>query len=442
MNNPPDDTPPPSPFDFPTAIDPNPGGPSFDAPTALDPNPGAPADPPPPSFDASTVADSGLDAFPDLSADTTPSILRDLAPRPSAPFPSDATGRTLARRYHDILAARAIRRPVPYCFPRELGRGRQGVVFLALRQGARGCVTHHAIKLFDPAIYSSAKRYWTDMARIAAQTSKLQLLNSPILVAPDIYEETNGIGYVQMDVVNGVSLRELLDGSLLPRLQSRASPDEWARLNDAVFRPGPGPRPRIQPGIVLYVMRFVLRGLESLHAMGYVHSDVKPANLMVDRLGIVKIIDYGRAMLADEKMTLLLGTPAYMAPEIHREHVARVRSDLYSLGLVGLEMLRGEPLFPPLEIPDTEEGLLAAKLELPSRLHDLLPDYVLRNEDFTRVLFRLLDPDPANRYPSAAEAEADLGHIHKQLTLVGKDSDYTRDLESVISCAVNPLGPS
>ena len=68
-----------------------------------------------------------------------------------------------------------------------------------MRQGARGCVTRHAIKLFDPSIYGSAKKYWTDMARIAAQTSKLQLVKNPALVAPDIYEESNGIGYIQME---------------------------------------------------------------------------------------------------------------------------------------------------------------------------------------------------------------------------------------------------
>ena len=89
-------------------------------------------------------------AVADPSSAAEPSILRDLAPR--AVGGTGAGSRQLAANYRAILAARAIHYPVAYRFPRELGRGRQGIVFLGLRQGARGCVTRHAIKLFDPSI--------------------------------------------------------------------------------------------------------------------------------------------------------------------------------------------------------------------------------------------------------------------------------------------------
>jgi len=309
--------------------------PLFDDSTSLEIVPGA-------NMDDTTalVDDSASDA----------SILRDLAPG----SPGGGIGsQQLAANYRAILAERAIYYPVAYRFPRELGRGRQGIVYLGLRQGARGCVTRHAIKIFDPSIYSSAKKYWTDMGRIAAQTSKLQLVQNPSLVAPEIYEESNGIGYLQMEVVDGLSLRELLDGSHMEQVRARSTDEEWARFNDVIFRQENG-KIMIQPGIALYILRQVLRGLETLHEMGFIHSDVKPANIMIDRLGYVKLIDYGRAMLANEKITLLLGTPVYMAPEAHEERVARTYSDIYSLGLVGLEMLRGERLF-PLEISSSEE---------------------------------------------------------------------------------------
>ena len=387
--------------------------------------------------------DSGLEGG--LPTPEETSILRDLAPTggagPAAPS-IDAGGRTLVKHYQEILAARAVYYPISYRFPRELGRGRQGVVFLGLRQGARGCVTRHAIKLFDPGIYSGAKKYWSDMARIAAQTSKLQLVKNPSLVAPDIYEESNGIGYIQMEVVDGVSLRELLDGTHLEQVRARSSEEEWRRFTDAVFRLEGG-RVAIQPGVALYIMRQALRGLETLHEMGFVHSDVKPANLMVDRLGFVKLIDYGRAMMADEKISLLLGTPAYMAPETHRERVARVQSDLYSLGLVGLEMLRGERLFLPGQVPETEEDFFRAKCELPGRLYDILPDHVRQNDALVDVLRRMLDPDPAKRFESAeaAEGTGGLAMLHKQLTLAGKDTEYGRELEDFLAKIVNPLGP-
>ena len=279
---------------------------SFDKTTALEVVPGA-------SPDATT-------AVADPSSAAEPSILRDLAPR--AVGGTGAGSRQLSANYRAILAARAIHYPVAYRFPRELGRGRQGIVFLGLRQGARGCVTRHAIKLFDPGIYASAKKYWTDMGRIAAQTSKLQLVKNPSLVAPEIYEESNGIGYIQMEVVDGISLRELLDGTHLEQVRARSTEEEWRRFTDVVFRLENG-KVMIQPGIALYILRQALRGLETLHEMGFIHSDIKPANIMIDRLGYVKLIDYGRAMLANEKITLLLGTPVYMAPEAHAERIAR-----------------------------------------------------------------------------------------------------------------------
>ena len=145
------------------------------------------------------------------------------APRGEVPFPSGKGMGQLVANFNAIVEERAIYYPVAYRFLRELGRGRQGIVYLGLRQGARGSVTRHAIKVFDPGIYANAKKYWTDMGRIAAQTSKLQTVKNPNLVAPDIYEEYNGIGYVQMERVDGVGLRYLLDGKHLERVKARST---------------------------------------------------------------------------------------------------------------------------------------------------------------------------------------------------------------------------
>lgn len=350
--------------------------------------------------------------------------------------------RQLVANYQAIVNARAIYYPVAYRFLNELGRGRQGIVFLGLRQGARGCVTQHAIKLFDPGIYSSAKKYWTDMGRIAAQTSKLQLVRSPNLVTPEIYEESNGVGYVQMEVVNGVSLRYLLDAEHLEHVRARCTREEWARFTDVIFRVEKN-KVRIQPGVALYIMRQMLRGLETLHEMGFVHSDVKPANIMIDRLGYVKLVDYGRAVVANEKVTILLGTPLYMAPETHRREPSLVQSDIYSVGLVGLEMLRGAPLVDPAKA--SEADLLNYKTQLPEQLPDLLPDYVRQNAQFVVLLQRFLEPDPKRRYPSAEEAEVGsqgLLLVHKQLALLGKDTEYGRELENYLAKLVSPLTAS
>ena len=347
----------------------------------------------------------------------------------------------LNTNYQAILQARALFYPVAYRFVRELGRGRQGVVFQGLRQGARGCVTRHAIKVFDPSIYPNAKKYWTDMGRIAAQTSKMQTLGSPHLVAPDIYEEFNGIGYIQMEMIDGIGLRYLMDGTHVARAKRNTSDrEDWERLYDVIFHDVAG-KLAIQPGIAIHIMRRVLRGLEILHELGFVHSDIKPANIMIDRLGTCRVIDYGRGTFINEQQAFLLGTPTYMAPEQHRREAATPASDIYAVGLVGLEMLRGEPL---MRVESggkaSENDLLAYKLKLCDILPDLLPDYVRRNEAFVGVLRKFLHPDPTERF-SAEAAEAGRGGlllVHKQLAQAGKDTEYGRELENYLSRLIDP----
>jgi serine/threonine protein kinase len=133
-----------------------------------------------------------------------------------------------------------------------------------------------------------------------------------------------------------------------------------------------------------------------------------------------------------------------MAPETHEERIARTCSDIYSLGLVGLEMIRGERLFPA-DVARSETELLKVKRELPSRLYDILPDHVRKNAQFLILLQRFLEPNPAGRFASAEEAEIGsngLATLHKQLTLAGKDTEYGRELENYLSKIVNPLGPA
>jgi len=346
--------------------------------------------------------------------------------------------RQLQANYQTMIRDRAIYYPVAYRFLRELGRGRQGVVFLGLRQGARGCITRHAIKLFDPGIYPTAKKYWTDMGRIAAQISRLHSLHSPNLVDRDIYEEYNGIGYTQMEAVDGMDLKCFLEAQHLERAKARSTPEEWNRFTDVIFRVE-NDRVSIQPGVALYIMRQVLRGLEALHLTGFVHSDVKPANIMIDRLGYAKLVDFGRAVMANEPMTFLLGSPLYMAPETHRREPNTPLSDLYSVGLVGLEMLRGVPLLDTEGL--NEKDLLEFKMQLHKRLPELLPDHVKRNKEFVSLLRRFIEPSPSRRYQTAEKAESGsegLSLVHKQLTQLGKDTEYGRELEKYLSKLVDP----
>jgi len=339
----------------------------------------------------------------------------------------------LIENFEQVLEEQVIYYPVCYRFAEDIGRGRQGVVYLANRQGGRGCLTKHAIKIFDPGIYSTPSVYWTDMGRIASQISVMQQLRSPNLVSMETYDEINGIGYLQMELINGVDLRYLLTGNRMDQVEKVTPPLEWQVMKDCIFREEDGGR-ALQPGVAVYVMRMMLKGLEALHQAGFIHSDIKPSNVMVDQFGYVKLIDYGRAVKPNEKVSILLGSPLYMAPENHRREPATEQSDIYGVGMVGLELLRGKPLVDASHM--TEEDLYNFKMDLPNRLHEMLPQHVGENEAFVGVLSKFIDPDPQKRYRDVILAETEqegLRIVHKQLIASGKDIDYVRVLGSYMS---------
>lgn len=343
----------------------------------------------------------------------------------------------LRSNYESILRARGIFYPVAFQFLHELGRGRQGVVFLSLRQGARGCITQHAIKVFDPGIYRNSEEYWTDMGRLAAQVSRLQGMHSPNLVSLHSYDETYGIGYAQMEAIDGMDLRRLLSLDHIEAARRQSTDEEWARFQRVLFRIE-GSMLRFQPNLVVYMLRRMIRGIERLHAANFLHSDVKPANVMVDRLGIIRTIDFGRAVMIGEKVTFLFGSPIYMAPEIHRREPGRPQSDFYSVGLVGLEMLRGEPL----SDPDTtdEDALLRIKTELPDKLLDLIPPYMREEHALIKIIRKLLEPLPQNRYGSAKEADVGsegLIVVDMQFARKGMTTDTGRVLSDYLSKLVD-----
>ncbi len=338
----------------------------------------------------------------------------------------------LILNYEAVLNEASIYYPVCYRFQRELGRGRQGVVFLSHRQGARGCLTQHAIKIFDPSIYSSARKYWTDMGRIASQLSILQGIKSPSLADMDTYDEVNGIGYIQMEVITGVDLRYLLSGNHLEEVAKICSSEEMEEFKNVIFRVEEDGTRSIQPGIAVYILRMILRGLETLHETGFLHSDIKPANIMINRLGYIKIIDYGRAVKQGERAAIILGTPVYMSPEVHRREPAYVQSDIFSVGLVGGEMLCGKPMV----TGASEEELLKAKMELPETFPALLPLHIRENQEFVDVLWRFLDPKADRRFRDVVSAETSsegLRMVHRQLVQSGQDADYARQLGNYVA---------
>jgi serine/threonine protein kinase len=96
------------------------------------------------------------------------------------------------------------------------------------------------------------------------------------------------------------------------------------------------------------ITRQICAGLREAHARGIVHRDLKPANIMIDRSGVVKIMDFGIARLSQDTGQVtrtIVGTPEYMAPEQIELKAMGPRTDIYSLGLLLYEMVTGSQAF-------------------------------------------------------------------------------------------------
>jgi serine/threonine protein kinase len=165
------------------------------------------------------------------------------------------------------------------------------------------------------------------------------------------------------------------------------------------------------------ILEQIAKGLRAFHRMEMLHQDLKPENIMFDKNGTVKIIDFGSVKIAGiEEMTPLehightavLGTLNYTAPEYHLGLRGSIKSDLYSLGVIAYEMLNGALPFGP-DMPERPDQPSLAKLKyVPSIYHNIMvPAWIdgalkkatainpqLRYDDLSEFLFDLSLPNP------------------------------------------------
>ncbi len=196
----------------------------------------------------------------------------------------------------------------PYVVLRELGRGGMGVVYLATREDDPAAVPV-ALKMLRGGALASG----TVLRRFLAERTIVATLEHPFVarlletgITPD------GSPYFVMAYCPG--------GSLAERLTKRALPVTEA----------------------LRVARQLAEALAAAHTLGVVHRDVKPANVMFSAVGEVQLTDFGVAKQLDQDSThagMLLGTPAYLAPEQLRGAAVDQRADLWALGVTLYEML-------------------------------------------------------------------------------------------------------
>jgi serine/threonine-protein kinase len=202
-------------------------------------------------------------------------------------------------------------------------------------------------------------------------------LSHPNIVATYDTGEDDGIAFIVMELVEGESLRQLLDR-----------------------------RRVLDPTEACEIAHQVAAALEHAHRQGVVHRDIKPANVLVPREGPVKVTDFGIAKATGgvdyTRTGMVVGTAKYLAPEQVQGYPTDARADVYALGLVLYEMLAGRPAFSG----DTEMATALARLTGPPiPITEIRPGI---SPALASVIDQTLQPDPAHRIPSAAAFDAAL----------------------------------
>lgn len=257
-----------------------------------------------------------------------------------------------------------------YDVEREIGRGGMGIVYLAREKALD---RHVALKVlpsvlaFDESIVARFIRE----ARLAAR------LDHPNIVPIHRVGQAGDITYFALKYVTGGSLQGLLKNT-----------------------------PQLPIAEAQRILAACAHALGYAHARGIVHRDVKPANILLDTGGRVYVTDLGiaKAMAAEASLTAsgaVVGTPMYMPPEQCRGEQADARSDQYSLGIVGYQMLAGRL---PFEGGKSMEGILYDRLFTdPEPLESHRPEApaVLRD-----AIHRAMSREPQDRFPTMEEFAA------------------------------------
>jgi serine/threonine protein kinase len=215
------------------------------------------------------------------------------------------------------------------------------------------------------------------LARFYREAYVVATLNHPNIVRAHDVDQEGGCHFLVMEYMDGTNLRDL------------------------VKKFGP-----MDVGRACHCTRQVAEALDQLHRSGLVHRDVKPANILVDRQGTVKILDLGLARVFDDSEGItrkhdhqaVLGTADFLSPEQARDsHEVDVRADIYSLGATFYYLLAGHPPFP--------DGTLSQKLmwhqtKDPESIRSLRPEVPAGIET---VLRRMIAKAPEDRYQMPIE---------------------------------------
>ncbi len=308
------------------------------------------------------------------------------------------TGSTFAGRYQII---------------EELGKGGMGRVYKTIDKEINAKI---ALKLIKPEIASDKKtieRFRNEL-KIARD-----ITHKNVCRMYDLNRE-KGSYYITMEYVPGEDLRSF------------------------IHRSG-----QLAIGTAVKIAKQVCDGLSEAHKLGVVHRDLKSNNIMIDREGNVRIMDFGIARsLTGKRITgdgVMIGTPEYMSPEQVEGKEIDQRSDIYSLGVILYEMVTGRVPFEG----DTPFTIgVKHKSEIPKDPLELNPQIPI---DLGRIILKCLEKDKDKRFHSAGELRSELEGIEaaipstikimpKRKTLTSKEITVTFGLKKILIPALVVVG--
>jgi serine/threonine protein kinase len=268
------------------------------------------------------------------------------------------TGSTFAARYQII---------------EELGRGGMGKVYRVVDKKLNEEV---ALKLINPEVSSddrTIKRFSNEL-RLARKISHKNVGRMFELM------EDEGTHFITMEYVAGEDL------------------DSFIRRSG-----------QLAIGKALSIAKQVSEGLEAAHRLGVVHRDLKPGNIMIDKMGEARIMDFGIARSLETRgitgTEVMIGTPAYMSPEQAEGQDVDQRSDIYSFGIILYEMVTGRV---PFEGNTPLSMCMKHKTEIPPDPRKIDPQIP---ESLSRLILKCLEKDRERRYQNAGELLSALNDI-------------------------------
>ncbi|MFO0734913.1 MAG: serine/threonine-protein kinase [Labilithrix sp.] len=268
-----------------------------------------------------------------------------------------------------------------------IGTGALASIYKAVQEPLGRTVAIKALKTQIAATSSFGEQLDRE-AKILAD-----LVHSNIVLLLESGKTESGRPFLVLEHIDGPSLHELLD--------------QKAKAKDPLKR-------RLDVASALAIACGICAGLEHTHSRGVVHRDIKPGNVLFTRAGIVKLIDFGIAQrprlgsvsdtegitasgrTAPEQLKDAFGTPAYMSPEQILGDFVDGRSDLFSLGVVLYQMLSGVR---PFEDDSKKNAGQRIRREAAPNLREKARDVPRAVE---RIVMRLLEKSPNDRYPSAS----------------------------------------